>query len=175
MLEKNKYLYIFRHIQTNQVLLSQGNVLKKTALFQLPYPLQKPVAPNGMRPAKLRKDHWVPLLKVEFPNESMFQSVFMQLLNYRKYRSVQPLTSDLLKLPIPVRRRKIMRQEVPNTIADLADILNKEKFPENSVRLQLSDKSDSEYADWPPSVQIDSEEIKLSRGFREKTTVDEAR
>ncbi|EPY52926.1 Mhr1 protein [Schizosaccharomyces cryophilus OY26] len=144
-----KSLYLFRHIQTNQVLFSMRQALKPTQLFQLPFAKKEQgTAPNGMRPARLRKDHWVPILKADFENERVVTSV------------------ELLAMPISQRNRFVMQQQVPNTIADLADILRRKNLANESVTIQWKDQTDSEYADWPECVKMDSKRITTTRGFR---------
>ncbi|WBW74160.1 mitochondrial ribosomal protein subunit L67 [Schizosaccharomyces osmophilus] len=162
-----KSLYLFRHIQSNQVLCSMKQVLKPTQLFQLPFARKEQgTAPYGMRPARIRKDHWVPILKADFENDQVVTSVVSKLLNYRRYRSVQPLSKEFLAMPVSQRNRLLMQQQVPNTIADLADILRNKELSNGSVNIQWKDQTDSEYADWPESVKMDSKRITTTRGFR---------
>ncbi|EPX74021.1 uncharacterized protein SOCG_03236 [Schizosaccharomyces octosporus yFS286] len=163
----SKSLYLFRHIQTNQVLFSMKQVLKPTQLFQLPFAKkEQSTAPYGMRPPRIRKDHWVPILKADFENDQVVTSIMSQLLNYRRYRSIQPLDKELLAMPVSQRNRLLMQQQVPNTIADLADILRKKELTNGSVNIQWKDQTDSEYADWPESVKMDPRRITTTRGFR---------
>jgi predicted nucleic acid-binding Zn-ribbon protein len=78
-------------------------------------------------PAGIRKDLWSPMAIVQFPNNSRGLSAYRKLRELRilrdySWRESQP---SLLKLPVKLRRKRLMDQKV-TCMVDLATVIDKQ-------------------------------------------------
>ncbi|RDW71272.1 hypothetical protein BP6252_07835 [Coleophoma cylindrospora] len=174
--EHGKTIYVYNHLQTNQVVYSLSEAMKNNAsLKQIPFNGKKTV------PAALRKDHWMPLCKVEFPAlppapvghkrnqkasaqaqaphsspiNTMGLLAFQRLREYKTRHELEwdpevlgkdPETGYFLSKK--VRQRKICDQKA-NAVADLAAVLrevSEGKEGLGEVVVEWSDVLDAEYA-----------------------------
>ena len=124
------------------------------ALKQLPFIAKKTV------PAALRKDHWLPLATVSFPEPTLGLKTYHKLREFRKLHETQ-YDSALLQKPKKELKYIIMNQKA-NSIADLAESLRIEiKRSEDAgvsvnngdVIVRWRDILDAQYAaQWPKLV-----------------------
>jgi hypothetical protein len=136
-------LYLYQHIITKQVLQSPKKTLtNKLALTQLP--------PHKKLHAPLRRDHWVPLCKVEFgkeavaerekskskiravPRSLVMNQVYGRLLDYRRWRASERVPAVLASegsagshqkahfVNVPKKRR--LREENEHVATSIADL-----------------------------------------------------
>ncbi|ORY82534.1 hypothetical protein BCR37DRAFT_392747 [Protomyces lactucae-debilis] len=140
----SKNLYLYSHIITKQVLQSPQKALtNKLTLAQLP--------PNRkLHPPALRRDHWVPLCKVEFaretnepvpekkkkiravPESRTMNQVYNRLLDYRRWRANERVPSVLASEGtvesnqkarfVNVPRKRRLREENEHIATSVADL-----------------------------------------------------
>ncbi|KAH8595787.1 transcriptional regulation of mitochondrial recombination-domain-containing protein [Bisporella sp. PMI_857] len=125
--EHGRDIYVFSHMQTNQVIYSLNKAINPTdALAQIPYNGKKTV------PRHIRKDLWNPLATISFkPGAgSIGLSAYQKLREFRKEHELS--WGDEIRYKADgktpeskkARGRKLMDQKA-NTIADIATVLAK--------------------------------------------------
>lgn len=137
-------IWLFRNIQTSQVVVSPSKVmLNRRSMAQLP--------PNRrLHPTALRKDHWVPLLKASFSNPAVMGRIYSRLLEYRQWRTEAPTPEDQLAMRIKARRR-LQIDQVATSIADLS--ASCEVFEKSPITITWLNEIDKGYAkEWPTTV-----------------------
>jgi hypothetical protein len=161
--EHGQQIFVYNHLQTNQVIYSLTRSLNNNAsLRQLPYNGKKTV------PRALRKDHWHPLAQITFPSGhgTLGLFAFQKLREYRKLHETswdESFAKDADGKPLTrkARGRRLCDQKA-NSVADMAAVLmglEKEKL-EVAERLRVevrwSDLLDAEFAEtWSENVVHD--------------------
>ncbi|PQE13196.1 transcriptional regulation of mitochondrial recombination domain-containing protein [Rutstroemia sp. NJR-2017a BBW] len=168
--EHGEQIYVYNHLQTNQVVYSLTKSLKNNAsLAQLPYNGKKTV------PAALRKDHWSPLALITFPpgTSAAGLTAYQKLREYRKLHELSwdpssPVFQDKDGKPLNriLRGRKLNDQKA-NSVADIAAVLESiregnEKIglkgigEGKNVEVKWRDLNDAEWAEkWSEAVVHD--------------------
>ncbi|KAI8097342.1 transcriptional regulation of mitochondrial recombination-domain-containing protein [Halteromyces radiatus] len=110
-------VYLFRHIQTQQVLVSTRQVMKNKALQQLDI---------TNRPVRLRKDLWRPMVALTgFNTSQSAQAVSDALLQRSKARQLDFKTTEE-HLARPKRLRQVDEQDlVEKSVVSLLEALEK--------------------------------------------------
>ncbi|TAQ86489.1 hypothetical protein B7494_g5186 [Chlorociboria aeruginascens] len=126
-LEHGREIFVFNHLQTNQVVYSLTRALNNNdALKQIPYNGKKTV------PRALRKDLWAPFAVLQFPTfaSEVGLSVYQRLREYKHLHEVlwdesiryEEKEGRINTLSVRERSRKLMNQKA-NSIADMAAVL----------------------------------------------------
>jgi hypothetical protein len=129
----------------------------KSALKQFPSPQRR------MFPLALRKDHWIPLVHVQFPTHLIANHIYKRLLDYRAWRLTSPPSQKELVMS-KKHRNQLALNQVPTSIADLAHvtreiggkmIMNWDRFEER------------EWArEWSENIWHCNKGFSLKRGYR---------
>ena len=160
--------------------LSSNHWMQNLAsLRQIPY--------NGKKskPAALRKDHWHPLARIILPkgHGDVGRSIYGKLREYKKLHELswdpESMRKENGELVARKDRRKILNDQKPNVIADMAVVLDKlNRDPDNiglagvgqgtTVEVLWTNMQDAYYAsEWPENVLHDS--LKSSHNNRDPT------
>ncbi|KAF9216334.1 hypothetical protein BGZ59_010130 [Podila verticillata] len=112
-------VYLFRHIQTSQVLVSLKNSVEKQSLKQ--------ITDETRRPAHVRPDHWQPLAAVQgFPHQrdalSFHNSLRDHQLNLTQRKRQD---GDYMRQPARLRAPQEMNQ-VDETLVKMVELLNQQ-------------------------------------------------
>ncbi|KAI9250322.1 hypothetical protein BY458DRAFT_524777 [Sporodiniella umbellata] len=156
----NLGLYLYRHVQTNQVLVSLRQNMKNKALNQL--------GPN--RTPVLRKDLWRPLVALTgFDTFQSAQALNDALLQRSEVRQNQLKTSSE-HVARPKRLRKVDEQNmVENSILSLREALESVSKKQNLLALWeqprfMEMKGEKE---WPSSLKHGQLELRNNRFVKE--------
>jgi hypothetical protein len=116
-----------------------------------------------MFPLALRKDHWIPLVHVQFPTHLIANHIYKRLLDYRAWRLTSPPSQKELVMS-KKHRNQLALNQVPTSIADLAHvtreiggkmIMNWDRFEER------------EWArEWSENIWHCNKGFSLKRGYR---------
>ncbi|KAF2733916.1 hypothetical protein EJ04DRAFT_577233 [Polyplosphaeria fusca] len=122
LVQHGRHIFMYRHVQTNQVLYSFYPGLDKRHLDQIPFIGKK------SKPAQIRPDLWAPYCTVNFPTPEQGLDAFKRL---RELRTLHETRWDVHnqgweEVPKKVRIKKIQDQEA-NSVADLAQVLAAQK------------------------------------------------
>ncbi|KAI8138103.1 hypothetical protein BJV82DRAFT_632617 [Fennellomyces sp. T-0311] len=162
-------VYLFRHIQTNQVIVSTRQWAQNRSLRQLD---------TATRPVRLRKDHWRPLVAVTgFNSLQSAQAVSDALLQRSAERQLDFKTSPE-HLARPKRLRAIDEKDlVEKSIVSLREAIEAvaPKHFNNETKLSalweqprfLEMKGEQE---WPAFVEHGQLELKNNRFVTEKAS-----
>lgn len=141
-------VWLFRNIQTSQVIISPTRILLNSrSMAQLP--------PNRrLHPTALRKDHWTPLLKATFSSSQVMRQVYTRLLEYRQLRAQQPVPIDRRTMTTKARRQLEIDQ-VATSVADLsASCATFAGKGPGRVTISWMNQEEKVYAkEWPANVQ----------------------
>ncbi|ORX60249.1 hypothetical protein DM01DRAFT_1332404 [Hesseltinella vesiculosa] len=161
-------VYLFRHIQTQQVLVSTRSVMKNKMLSTQ---LQ-----TAGRPISLRKDLWRPLVALTgFSTPQSAQAVSDALLQRSKARLID-IKSEAEHLQRPKRLRVVDENDmVERSVASLREALEAVKKPLDSEKLlalweqprfmeMTGEKS------WPAFVEHGHLELKNNRFVKNKSS-----
>jgi hypothetical protein len=128
-------IYVFANVKTGQVIYSLNELLEVCPqsahlVCLLTYPQQHhldqlPFLGKHSKPPTVRPDEWSPHCVITFPVAEQGIQAFRKLREYRHLHetSWDKTNPEWVRLPPHVRMRKIMDQ-VANTSADLAEVLN---------------------------------------------------
>lgn len=116
-----------------------------------------------LHPTALRKDHWVPLLKAEFKDSSTMRQIYTRLLEYRKWRSEEPVLIERRKMTTKARRSVEINQ-VATSVADLS--ASCATFAKNGpVSIRWLNPEEQVYAKrWPANVKHGAG-LSVERGY----------
>ncbi|CCG85188.1 Uncharacterized protein C18H10.17c [Taphrina deformans PYCC 5710] len=111
----------------------------------------KQLPPNRrLHPTALRKDHWVPLAKAQFSDSATMRQVYTRLLEYRTWRSKQPVPIELRHMTVKARRRLEIDQ-VATTVADLS--ASCASFANKGATIAWLNEEEKVYAKkWPANI-----------------------
>ncbi|CDH61450.1 hypothetical protein RO3G_08955 [Lichtheimia corymbifera JMRC:FSU:9682] len=156
-------VYLFRHIQTNQVIVSTKHFAKTRNLRQLD---------NATRPVRLRKDLWRPMLALTgFTNEKSAQAVTDALLQRSKARQFD-LKTSAEHLSTPKRTRGPVESDlVEKSVLSLQEALESVAPKHFSPETKLSALWEQprflemvqEGKQWPAFVEHGQLELKNNR------------
>ncbi|KAK3806353.1 MAG: hypothetical protein J3Q66DRAFT_358913 [Benniella sp.] len=115
----SKTVYLFRHLQTSQVLVSLKNSVEKQSLRQ--------IVDETRRPAHVRPDHWHPLVAIQGFNRhqdalSFHNSIRDHQLNMQAAKLADP---DHMAQPRRLRAPQEMNQ-VDDTLIKVVELLNEQ-------------------------------------------------
>ncbi|KAI9312169.1 hypothetical protein BX666DRAFT_1989386 [Dichotomocladium elegans] len=115
MASSNHAVYLFRNIQTNQVIVSTKHFAKNATLKQLD---------NAIRPVRLRKDLWRPMLALTGFNSSQSAQAVTDALLQRSKGRQQQIKTSAEHLELPKRARGPIESDlVETTVVSLRDAL----------------------------------------------------
>lgn len=110
-------------------------------------------APKRMRPPRVRNDHWAAMAVVSCPAQECAQHIADEFLRYRAIRETLPLTEEQKAMTVLKRRRVAMRRSVPESVADLADIVRRSNL-KDGITFYWGDPSDKLWAkQWPETAR----------------------
>ncbi|KAF9335477.1 hypothetical protein BG006_011406 [Podila minutissima] len=110
-------VYLFRHIQTSQVLVSLKNSVEKQSLKQ--------ITDETRRPAHVRPDHWQPLAAIQgFPHARDALSFHNSLRDHQlNLTAAKHQNGEHMRQPARLRAPKEMDQ-VDETLVKMVELLN---------------------------------------------------
>ncbi|ODQ55040.1 hypothetical protein SAICODRAFT_5655 [Saitoella complicata NRRL Y-17804] len=156
----SKTVYLFRNIQTKQVVSSlTRQINNERALKQLP------VGTKHLAPQKLqmRKDIWLPLAMATFKSCKSAQAAETLLKHYKQLRASAPL--DPAEFKTTKKARKIIHMDqIGESVADLAAAIKKD--PKGAV-VQWGKKEFKAWVEegaWGEKCEHLEKEILLARG-----------
>ncbi|KAF2709970.1 hypothetical protein K504DRAFT_454349 [Pleomassaria siparia CBS 279.74] len=117
--EHGQLIFVFRNVQTNQILYSLSEVLDESHLRQIPFFAKHSAPPS------LRRDVWVPHCVVSFPTPEQGHNAFRKLRELRKMHELcwDQTNPEWVRATTKTRMMKIMNQRA-NTSVDLAKVLS---------------------------------------------------
>ncbi|KAL1592786.1 hypothetical protein SLS60_011202 [Paraconiothyrium brasiliense] len=112
-------IYVFANVKTGQVIYSLNELLDQYHLEQLPF------LGKHSKPPTIRPDEWTPHCAITFPFAEQGLQAFRKLREFRHLHetSWDKTNPEWVRLTPHARMRKIMDQ-VANTSADIAEVLN---------------------------------------------------
>ncbi|KAG0318169.1 hypothetical protein BGZ99_005835 [Dissophora globulifera] len=112
-------VYLFRHIQTSQVLVSLKNSVEKQSLKQ--------IADETRRPAHVRPDHWHPVLAIQGFERHQDALAFHNSLRDHQLNHISAKTTDAtyMKQPRRLRAPQEMNQ-IDSTLVKMVELLNEQ-------------------------------------------------
>jgi hypothetical protein len=150
-------IFIFRNVQTNQILYSLSEVLDESHLQQIPFFAKHSTPPS------LRRDVWSPHAVVSFPTPEQGHNAFRKLREFRKMHELcwDKTDPEWIRHNDKTRMRKIMNQRA-NTTADLAKVLSMQA--EQGIwmqqNLEAREKEEKEFLYGKKDLEIDAEKDK---------------
>ncbi|BFZ64256.1 hypothetical protein YB2330_005396 [Saitoella coloradoensis] len=118
----SKTVYLFRNIQTKQVVSSLTRQINNDRALR-----QLPVGTKHLAPQKLqmRKDIWLPLALATFTSQKSAQAAEALLKHYKQVRASAPL--DPAEFKTTKKARKIIHMDqIAESVADLAEAIKKD-------------------------------------------------
>ncbi|OZJ03711.1 hypothetical protein BZG36_03299 [Bifiguratus adelaidae] len=148
-------LYLYRHIQTSQVLVSLRQGMKNKVLQQQSI---------KQRPPRLRKDHWVPMLAISgFDKAETAQALHDSILTRSQQKQNSKINATISGQPARLRE-PLEREQIQQTLEALQEALT-HTLPKRStepLRFHWENKALSERLQWPEHVQHG--DLQLVRG-----------
>ncbi|KAL9124728.1 MAG: hypothetical protein Q9217_005975 [Psora testacea] len=138
-----QHIYMYNNIHTNQVVYSLTRHLNNNkSLAQLPFLGKK------TRPAKLRKDLWLPYCLASFPSPYAGLEAYRALREYRRLHETA-YDPDIITEKygehrgqlLPTKKRgKVLMDQKANSIADLAAVLLQQEEGPSKERLESAER-----------------------------------
>ncbi|KAF9437731.1 hypothetical protein BGZ76_011369 [Entomortierella beljakovae] len=113
----SKTVYLFRHIQTSQVLVSLKNTVEKQSLKQ--------ITDETRRPPHVRPDHWQPLVAIQGFSKHQDALAFHNSLRDHQLNSHSTMIADEKHMLQPRRLRGPQEMnQVDKTLVKMVELLN---------------------------------------------------
>ncbi|KAF2798202.1 hypothetical protein K505DRAFT_322069 [Melanomma pulvis-pyrius CBS 109.77] len=155
--EHGQLIFVFRNVQTNQILYSLSEVLDESHLRQIPFFAKHSTPPS------LRRDVWTPHCVVSFPTPEQGHNAFRKLREFRKLHELcwDRTNPEWTRMNDKTKMRKIMNQRA-NTTADLAKVLSMQAEQGVWMQQNLEDRErqQKEFLYGKEDIQIDPENDK---------------
>ncbi|KAL9101400.1 MAG: hypothetical protein Q9163_003335 [Psora crenata] len=141
--EYGRHIYMYNNIHTNQVVYSLRRHLNNhKSLAQLPFLGKK------TRPAKLRKDIWLPFCLASFPSPHAGLEAYRKLREYRRLHEtaydreiITEKYGERRGQLLPTKQRgKVLMNQKANSIADLAAVLLQQEEGPSKERVESAQR-----------------------------------